>query len=319
MKTLSKDIFQFILSLFLLSIFVFCMSRIAPGDPLKSYYGEAVERMSSSQKQDAINKLELDRPIHIQYINWLSKALKCDFGISFKYKRNTLDVIKSVYINTIILGLTVYILLFFLSLNLGIFCSMNEGKWIDIAVCKIGNTINSIPSFWISLILILIFSVNLKLLPSSGAYSIGKSQSISDRILHLVLPTTVLVIGHMWYYAYMVRNKLYEEVRKDYIFIAKMKGFGATKIMYTHCVRNIMPSYISTMTVAIPHILGSIYIVEKVFSYSGLGTLCFESAKYHDYNMLMILTLITGTVVIISNIVAQSLNKMIDGRLKDDI
>ena len=292
------------------------MSRLAPGEPLKSYYGEAVERMSIEQQQVATEKLGLNKPIYQQYGIWIKDALKGDFGISYKYKDDVISVIGDVFINTIILGVSAYILTFILCTLLGIFCALNEGNIFDRLVCMVGNIINSIPTFWVALVLILIFSINLNVLPSSGAYKIGQEESIISRIEHLILPLIVMVLGHVWYYAYMIRNKLLEEIREDYVLLAKIKGCSNRVIVYKHCLKNIMPALITIMAISIPHILGGTFVVEKIFSYPGMGSLTFESAKYHDYNMLMVLCLITGVVIIISNIVAEMINNKIDPRTK---
>lgn len=313
-----KKIGQFIFAIAVLSIIVFYMSRLSPGDPLASYYGESVERMSTQQKQQAITKLGLDEPIYTQYGKWLTNAAQGEFGISYKYKQDVTTVIGNVYKNTIILGGLGYILTFLFALLLGIFCTLHEDKLIDKIICKVGVITTCIPSFWISLVLILIFSINLSMLPSSGAYAIGQSNNMSSRIQHLILPLSVLIISHLWYYAYMVRNKLVEEIRQDYVLLCRMKGLKKRKIIYKHCLKNIMPSYISIMAISVPHILGGTYVVEKVFSYPGMGTLCFESAKYHDYNMLMLLCLITGIVVVFANMIAQLINDKIDPRMKHD-
>ncbi|HSQ88345.1 MAG TPA: ABC transporter permease [Romboutsia sp.] len=318
LRDILKKVIQFIGVMFLLSIIVFYMARLSPGDPLRSYYGEGVERMSTIEKQDAMEKLGLDEPIYIQYGKWISNAYKGDFGISFKYKQDVSTVIKDVYINTIILGGLGYILTFILALIMGIFCALNEDKVIDRFICKIGTITNCIPSFWISLVLVLVFSINLGMLPTSGAYSMGQGNNIISRITHLILPLTVLILSHLWYYTYMIRNKLLEEIREDYVLLCKAKGLNNKTIVYKHCLRNIMPTYISIMAISVPHILGGTYVVEQVFSYPGLGSLCFESAKYHDYNMLLILSLLTGTLVVFANMISQIINNKIDPRMKHD-
>ncbi len=318
LRDILKKVFQFIAVMFILSIIVFYMARLSPGDPLRSYYGEGVERMSTTQKQHAMEKLGLDEPIYIQYTKWISNVCKGDFGISFKYKQDVSTVINDVYINTIILGGLGYILTFILALILGIFCALNEDKLIDRFICKLGTITNCIPSFWISLVLILIFSINLEILPTSGAYSMGQGSNIVDRVEHIILPLSVLILSHLWYYAYMVRNKLLEEIREDYVLLCKAKGLHKKAIVYKHCFRNIMPTYISIMAISVPHILGGTYVVEQVFSYPGIGSLCFESAKYHDYNMLLVLSLLTGTLVVFANMLSQVINNKIDPRMKYD-
>lgn len=292
------------------------MSRLSPGDPLESYYGNAIERMSIEQKEKAMNRLGLNESIYVQYGKWLKNSISGDFGISYKYKRDVKDVILDVYKNTAILGGLAYILTFILALFLGIYCSLHEDELIDRIITLIGNVTSCIPSFWISLMLILIFGVNLAILPTSGAYSIGMKDNFFDRVVHLILPLVVLILGHLWYYAYMVRNKILEEMREDYVLLAKVKGLNKIEIIYKHCLRNIAPSFITIMAISLPHILAGTYVVEKVFSYPGIGTLIFESAKYHDYNMLMILTIITGILVLISNMIAQVINIKLDPRMK---
>ena len=314
-KVVLRKIFQCIIAIFILSLVVFYISRLSPGDPLKAYHGNAVERMSMEEKEKARDRLGLNEPIYIQYGKWLKNVAKGDFGISYKYKRDVTSVIKDVYKNTIILGGLAYILTFVGALIIGVFCAIHEDKLIDKIIMTIGNITSSIPSFWIALILILIFGVNLGVLPTSGAYSIGNESDIADRIIHLILPLSVLVIGHLWYYGYMVRNKILEEMREDYVLVAKVKGLTKRQVAYRHCLRNIMPSFITLMAISVPHILAGTYVIEQVFSYPGIGTLIFESAKYHDYNMLMVLSLITGIIVLISNMIAQIINIKIDPRM----
>ena len=314
-KVVLRKIFQCIIAIFILSLVVFYISRLSPGDPLKAYHGNAVERMSMEEKEKARDRLGLNEPIYIQYGKWLKNVAKGDFGISYKYKRDVTSVIKDVYKNTVILGGLAYILTFVGALIIGIFCAIHEDKLIDKIIMTIGNITSSIPSFWIALILILIFGVNLGVLPTSGAYSIGNESNIADRMIHLILPLVVLVIGHLWYYGYMVRNKILEEMREDYVLLAKVKGLTKRQVVYRHCLRNIMPSFITIMAISVPHILAGTYVIEQVFSYPGIGTLIFESAKYHDYNMLMVLSLITGIIVLISNMIAQIINIKIDPRM----
>lgn len=132
----------------------------------------------------------------------MGRAVRGDFGISYKYKMDVLEVIEGRVGNTLLLGGVGFVLIFVLALLLGIWCAWNEERLIDRAICKIGTVTSCIPEFWLSLVLILIFAVELKVLPSSGAYTIGKENDLGDRILHLILPMTVVVLGHLWYYAY---------------------------------------------------------------------------------------------------------------------
>ena len=307
----------FLVSVLVLSMAVFWLSRLAPGDPLMSWYGERVEKMSEGEKNAAREALGLNDPIHVQYVRWLKNAAKGDFGISYKYKQDVLEVIAGRVGNTLILGGTGFVLTCFGALALGILCARREDRWLDRLLCRSGTLISCIPEFWLSLVLILVFSVGLRWLPSSGAYAVGQRDNVFSRVVHLILPLSVVVLQHLWYYAYLVRNKLLEESRADYVMMAKAKGLSANRILFSHCLPNILPAYISLMSVSVPHILGGTYIVETVFSYPGLGALAYESARYHDYNLLMVLCLMTGIAVMVFNSLGQGLNGRIDPRIRE--
>ena len=311
-----KKLFVFIISVLFLSLAVFAVSRLAPGDPLVSYYGDRVEKMSPAERTWAEEKLGLDAPLAVQYIRWLENALHGDFGISYKYKMDVLEVIGGRVGNTLLLGGIGFVLLFSLALLLGVVCAWHEDRLLDRVLCKVGTVSSCIPEFWLSLVLILVFAVELRLLPSSGAYAVGNSGDFEDRAVHLILPVTVVVVNHLWYYAYMIRNKLLEEVRADYVLLAKSKGLCRRDILFRHCLRNILPSYLSIMAISVPHVLGGTYIVETVFSYPGLGTLAYESARYQDYNLLMVLCVFSGMLVIFCSLLSQTINERIDPRLR---
>jgi peptide/nickel transport system permease protein len=311
-----KKICVFLASVLILSLAIFYISRLAPGDPLMSYYGERVEKMSPEEKEAARGELGLNEPIYIQYVRWMENAMQGEFGISFKYKQDVMEVIGQRLGNTLILGGIGFILTFMGALGLGILCAWHEDRWLDKILCKGGTFLSCIPEFWLALVLILIFAVKLHLLPSSGAYSIGHKDDIADRIEHLILPMVIVVLQHLLYYAYMIRNKLLEETRADYVLLGKSKGLSKKDIMLKHCLRNIMPSYISIMAISVPHVLGGTYIVETVFSYPGIGALSYESARFHDYNLLMVLCMATGILVIFCNLVGQIINERIDPRIK---
>ncbi len=311
-----KKLLQMAIVLILLSTIVFVIARLCPGDPLKAYYGDGAEHMSQVQREAAREKLGLDDSMLVQYGRWAAHLFDGDLGLSYKYKQPVTAVVGKVWVNTLILGGVSYVLTFGLAILLGLFCALREDSLLDRIICKVGVISGSVPSFFLALLLILVFAVNLKLLPVSGAYSYGSGGSFFDRAYHLVLPTAVMVLEHLWYYAYMVRNKLSQETREDYVLLCKAEGISRRKILCRHCLRNIMPSMLVIMAISVPHILGGTYVVETVFSYPGLGTLSFEAAMYQDYNMLMALCLLTGAVVLVFNLLAQIVSEFIDPRMR---
>jgi peptide/nickel transport system permease protein len=306
----------FIITMFILSVAVFYVSRLAPGDPLQAFYGERVEQMSASEHEAARQRLGLDGPVYVQYGIWLDHAAHGEFGISYKYKEPAVQVVGALLGNTLFLGTIAYTLVFLLAIVLALCCARYEDTWIDKAICKIGTIAYYLPPFWVGLLLILVFNVNLGWLPGSGAYDPGHSQDIVNRLEHILLPLVVMVSGHVWYYAYMIRNKLLHETRQDYVLLAKSKGLSRWGVLCRHCLRNTAPTIVSIMAISVNHILGGTYVVEAVFSYPGIGSLSIESAKYHDYNLLMLIVLLTGAMVIASGLLAQTVNEHIDPRMR---
>ena len=311
---LLKKTVIFFISIWALSAVVFFLSRITPIDPLQSYYGERVEKMSEEQKDSARERLGLNDSIPVQYVRWLKLALSGDFGISYKYKQDVTQVIKDRIGNTLLLGGTSYVILLFAALFLGLLCAWKEDKIVDRLIVHLGTITSCIPEFWMSLLLIFVFSVLLGWLPASGAYTIGEG-GMMDRLRHLVLPLIASVSGHLWYYAYMVRNMLCEETRSEYIVLARAKGTSNRKILFGHCLKNVLPTYISMMAISVAHLLGGTYLVESVFGYPGIGMLVYESAKTSDYNMLMVLCLLTGVIMIAANTIAELINARLNPQI----
>lgn len=313
-KYIAGKVGQLIITIFVLSLIVFFVSRLAPGDPMRAYYGESVEKLSVQQLEEARERLGLNDSLVEQYVKWAVNAVHGDFGISYIYKRPALQVVGEVLPNTVLLAGVSFVLIFILGLLLAIFCVRHEGRLIDRVICKIGVASNSIPEFFMALILILIFAVTMGVLPLSGAEDLGGGGVLK----HLILPVAAIVASHLWYCTYLMRNKLSDEVRKEYILLCRVKGLTEQQIIRKHCIRNIMPAVVSIMAIFLPHLLGGAYIIEMVFSYPGLGQLGVESAQYHDYNMLMLISLITGATVIVANMVAQIINEKLDPRFKHE-
>lgn len=146
-----KKLLVLLVSVFLLTLAVFYIARLAPGDPLVSYYGERVEKMTVEEKDAAREKLGLNDPIYVQYFRWLENAARGDFGISYKYKQDVMEVIGQRICNTLLLGGIGFILTLLGALGLGLLCAWYEDRWLDKLLCKSGTLLSCIPEFWLSL------------------------------------------------------------------------------------------------------------------------------------------------------------------------
>lgn len=315
-KSLLRMVLIFLLSLLVLSAVVFFVASYAPGDPLQSFYGDRLDHMTPEQLAAARDSLGLNGTVYEQYISWLEKIFQGDMGFSLKYREPVSQVIFHFMGNTIFLGVISYFFIFFIAIAAAVCCVLYENTWVDRILAETGTILYYLPTFWVGLILILIFNVNLGWLPGSGAYYPGESGNLAGRIEHVILPVIVMMTSHVWYYAYMVRNKLLDETRKEYVLLAKMKGLSRLHIILTHCLRNVAPTIFSIMAIGVNHVIGGAYVVEAVFSYPGIGKLAVDSAKYHDYNLLMIIVLMTGAVVIGSGLIAHVLSEYVDRRMK---
>ena len=316
-KSVSRKTGQFVLSLCVLAVLTFVISRLAPGDPLRAYYGDALERMSPDQLANAEKKLGLDESMPIQFLRWLSQLFHGDLGISYQYRQPVVDVIGQVGLNSFLLTAVSLVLIFMIGLLAAVICVEHENGILDRAIRRAGVAFGSMPEFFMAMLLLVMLSVMLGWLPMSGAFSIGGGGA-ADRAVHLVLPVLSLVITHFWYCGHLMRARLSEEVSKDYVILCKGKGMTTKQVIRRHCIRNIMPSALSIMAIFLPHLIGGAYVVEMVFAYPGLGKLGMESAQYHDYNLLMIIVLITGSVVILANMIAQSISEAIDPRIREE-
>lgn len=310
-----RSLLLFLLSLLALSLAVFCAAKWAPGDPLAAYYGQRAERLTPQERTQALERLGLDGPVWRQYLRWLSGAARGDFGLSLQYRTGVLPVISGRAGNTLLLGGGGFLLIFLLAPLLGLLCVWQEGRPPDRLLCRLGTLSSCVPEFWLSLVLILLFSVTLDLLPSGGAYSVAGGGGLADRAAHLVLPLTAVVLSHLWYYAYLIRSLLAREMGRDYVLLARSAGLSRGQVLWRRCLRGALPPYLSAMAAALPHILGGTYLVEAVFAYPGLGALLYESVQYRDCNLLMVLCLLSGGSVMLFSMLAQAAGARLDPRL----
>lgn len=317
-RAVSGKVLELILMLLVLSILVFYMSRMAPGDPLVSYFGSGVEKMSTLEKEAARERLGLDEPMMVQYRVWAQKALKGDLGLSYKYKVPVTEIVGQMIPNSLLLGGVGFLLIFLLALPLGAFFALKEGRIFERFMTRFGVITGSIPVFWISLLLILLFSVFMGVLPASGSAPLGGAYSLGQRLSYLVLPLCTFLFSHLWYFGYLTRNLYLEEMQKEYMLLHRIKGMGRAEILLRHGTRNILPAYLTLMVNSVPHLLGATYVIEEVFAFKGLGTLAFESAKYHDYNLLMVVALMTGAMVVSLNILGDALTGILSPALAEE-
>lgn len=315
-KKLLSALIGLLLSLWLLSIIIFVLSRLLPGSPLNALLGANADLLGELRREAALKDLGFDRPLYLQYLGWLGRLLQGDLGFSLYYKQPLSELLPPLLGNSLILGGLSYLLILILAPALALLCVRHEGRLVDRLICRIGSVCYFLPAFWLALILIMVISVNLQWLPGSGAYTAGAVPTAGDRLRHLILPVMVLVLSHVWYYGALLRGRLCLEVRQPYVLTARACGETPWRILLLICLKAAMPLWINLLAVSAAHIAGGTMVVEAVFNYPGLGLAAVIAAKNHDYELLMLITLLCGSLIIAAALAARGVTALIDPRFK---
>jgi peptide/nickel transport system permease protein len=262
----------------------------------------------------------LDDPIHIRYFTWLKRLATLDFGNSFLDHRPVIDIIMERLPNTVFLNVTSLLIAFALSIPLGLYAAFHQHSKLD----KMGGTalyvLYSLPEFWVALLLIMLFGVELRWLPFHGMESVdarklGLGAYWWDRFLHTILPTVCLTYGSLAYLSRFARGSSLEVVRQDYIRTARAKGLDEASIVYRHVFRNTMIPMVTLLGLFLPTLISGSVIVESIFSWPGVGDLFFRSVYARDYPVVMGLSFITAVMVLLSTLLADVLYAWADPRV----
>lgn len=309
-----KRLLQAIPLVILISIICFTLIQLAPYNAIDTM----ITPMMSKEAVELINiKYGFDQPIYIQYFLWLKGILSGEFGYSIITHGSISQDLISRIPATISLVLPSYIIALFISIVLGLISGSNKNKLIDKIIdgfCSIGI---AIPSFWFAMILIFIFGYKLRLLPILGMSTIGMKPSLSDFLLHLIMPGTVLVVAFMPELIRYVRSSTLGQISEDYVVV--QKAFGATKreILFKHVFKNVLLPIVTKMGMALPMLITGAMITETVFGWPGVGPYFVTAVQSLDYPVIMAVLLLSSTLVILGNLISDILYFLIDPRIKE--
>jgi len=300
--------------LFGVSLIAFLVLRLAPGDPvLMMLPGDSTQTEIEELRQT----LGLDRPLVIQYFAWLQQVLTGNLGQSLFTSQPVLDEILERFPNTLLLTVSAILLAILFGMPLGIIAATRRGTVVDSASMVVSVVGWSMPNFWIGLILVIIFSVWLRWLPTGGMYEImAMEKSVGDLARHLILPAFTLAVSHMAYVARFTRSSLLESLSQDYVRTARAKGLSEWTVVMRHALRNSLIPIISVLGVSIGHLLGGAVIVEAVFSWPGLGSMMVQSISNRDFPLVQGAMLFAASVFIFVNLIADLLYAVVDPRIR---
>jgi len=315
-----RRILIFIPMLIALSIIVFGLAKAAPGDPFtgKILDPDVDPEVFEQQREE----LGLNKPVPVQYINWVSSFAKGDFGISMLYKGRTVkSLITERFSNTLYLGLFAVLITLIVSIPIGIYSARNPYSLLDYSATTFGFLGLAIPNFFFGLVAIYLLSINLGWFPAQGTVSNADVSGLSevlDRIHHMVLPGITLGLAGTASYMRYMRSEVLDVLGSDYIRTARAKGMSESSVLYKHTLRNALIPIITLMGFEFGTLLSGAVITEQVFNFPGLGTLFIGAVLNRDYPVVMAICLLLGVAILIGNLLADIFYSIVDPRIRYD-
>jgi peptide/nickel transport system permease protein/oligopeptide transport system permease protein len=289
---------------FVLSVIIFSLIHIVPGNPIDNLLGPG---MTKAHEQEMIRKYYLDRPLPVQYVKWLGNMFHGDLGRSIIEKRPVTELLLHHLPYSLSLGLTAVTLSFILGVSMGIISAASKNTLLDHVAMIVALFGVTIPAFWLGLILILIFAVWLNWLPVSG----------SGSLLSLILPAFTVALGGAGLIARVTRVSMLEVASKDFIVMLHAKGLGKKAILLKHILRNALIPVITILGLRIGWVLGGAVTVEIVFARPGLGQLLISGLFRRDYPVIQGSMLLLATGIMLGSLLADILYAMADPRVRD--
>lgn len=302
MKLFFQKIGYLGLMLFLISLISFGAIHAAPN----SFF--AAGELNPNMTPEVLDHLKavygLDKPLHIQYIDWILNLVSLDFGVSFVSGQNVIDMVKDRIGITLIMNITSMVFVFIISIYLGIKAAMNSERAGDLIIKQLSLLSFSMPSFYLALLMILLFSVKLEWFPIAGLHSIEVKEGFAEYIdmaWHLFLPIFVMVFVSLGSMIVYVRSLVTEILKSDYYFFAKARGLGNKELLRYFILPNLMPPIITLLGLSLPGLIGGSVILESIFAIEGMGQLFYMSALSRDYPVIMGILMVTAFLTLIGN------------------
>jgi peptide/nickel transport system permease protein len=301
------------LLLLAMSFVIYLLLGLMPGDPI-DIMASGDPDMTSADVARLKALYGLDRPLIERYANWAMAALGGDFGFSRLHTRPVLEVIgPRLWNTTVLMGLS-FILALVIAIPLGILAAVRVRTWIDYGINLIAFAGFSLPSFWLALLLILLFSVTLGWLPAGGVQSVGRTDWW-DWFLHLIMPVTALTLLTMGRIIRFTRAAMIEALRQDYIRTAKAKGLGTVGVVVGHAMRNAMIPVVTVLALDFGTLFSGALVIEQIFAYQGMGKLIYDSILGSDFNVALVGLLFATALTLISNLGADVIYGWLDPRI----
>jgi len=294
------------------SIILFTIMRLAPGGPEAVLIGGEFSQDAAAQIRQ---RLGLDRPLALQYLGWAGAALRGDLGRSFKTGDPVTALILDRLGPTVQLTFGALALALVVAVPLGVLAAVRRGTIWDTLGSAVALFGVSFPSFWLGIMLILLFSEVFHLLPPSGLSEYGREAELTARVRHAILPTLTLGLIQMASFMRFTRSSLLEVLRQDYVRTARAKGLGGVRVVWRHALRNALIPVVTVVGLSLPTLIGGAVLTETVFAWPGIGRLAVGAVFERDYPVIMGVNLMVATVVISANLLTDLAYCVIDPRI----
>lgn len=310
-RYLLKRIGQSLIVLLILSVSVFLLMSLLPGDPVYAMLGDGI---TPEQYQLTYHELGLDQPVMTRYFSWLLNVLRGNFGTSYQFHLPVAELLKERVPITIYLSTLATLIAMPLGVLFGVICAVNRGKKIDAVITLVANACSCLPQFWIGIFLMYIFAMKLKLLPSYGFtmpwVDFGK------HIRQLIMPLICLSIDGIAGITRQTRSSMLESIRQDYVRTAKAKGLKPFAVTYIHTLKNSLIPIVTLFGVRLSYMVGGSIFVENVFSIPGMGSLLVRAITSKDIPLVQACVLLTSVVTVIAYIITDFIYVLVDPRIK---
>lgn len=310
---LIRRVLQSLLVLFLVTVVTFGLVHAAPGGPVQIFLAPGQSPAVLEQQK---KNLGLDKPVPVQYVEWIKRMATGDLGYTFKAHVPVGKILWPTLKNTLILMTTSWFLALLIGIPWGIYNSTRQYGLSDNIAAIIGYAGFAMPAFWFGIILQMTFALKLDLLPLSDMYAHGHEGEILNLIQHMILPVSVLTIINLAQYLRFSRASMLEVLSQDYVRTARSKGVSERKVIFRHALRNALIPIITILGLELPIIVVGAALTETVFNWPGMGRLFVEMAFSREYSVLMAITVIITVVVVIGNLLADILYALVDPRVR---
>jgi peptide/nickel transport system permease protein len=299
-----------------ISIITFLIARLSPGDPIRLFtFG--IRDFTQADYEHLLHVYGLDKPLPLQYVDWITNALRGSFGESLIYHRDAFAMLIERVPATLQLAVAALLLQLVIGVPLGVIAALKRGSWVDGVIRVFGVAGHAVPAFWLGLIFIIIFAVYLRWLPSIGLLTVGHDQwDIPDRIKHIILPAFVLALTGIANYSRILRTETLDVLSQDFVRTAHSKGLHERTVVFVHALRNALIPVVTALGGILAALVGGALVIEQVFSWPGVGQFTFQAAIAKDYPIVQAGVMFTSTLLVVSYLVRDLAYAMVDPRIK---